>query len=195
MTSIRPFIIASALITLTATMGCAKQGETPATPAGQSAQAVDPGAPEIGAAAIDSSVLQADGAPVQLASAWQDGPAVIVFYRGHWCGYCRKQLEALEAERDQVEALGASLVAISAAAEDPAEMREKTGVGFPLYADPDRAAIESWGVLDAENEIARPAIFVVDRDGAIVYAYVGKDKSDRPVFAEVLARLRALQQG
>lgn len=40
--------------------------------------------PAVGSAAVAATVRDAAGEPVVLASAWQTGPAVLVFYRGHW---------------------------------------------------------------------------------------------------------------
>lgn len=79
---------------------------------------------------------------------------------------------------------------------EPADIektRAKTGVDFPLYADPDRTAIKSWGVHDAENDISLPATFVVDAQGMVVFRYVGEDKTDRPVLDDIMKTLRALQ--
>ena len=41
------------------------------------------------------------------------GPLVISFYRGGWCPYCNIELRALQGRLPEIEALGASLVAIS----------------------------------------------------------------------------------
>lgn len=222
MTPIRRTITTALFIAMATAVACARHSDTEepagrASPSGQAAQAVGepeqtpepehvspsghaghavpPGeAPAVGARAAGGTVRGADGSSVDLASLWQERPTVIIFYRGHWCGYCQQQFQAIEQKRAEVEALGAGLVAISAAADDPAEMKAKAKVGFPLYSDPELATIQAWGVLDAESSIARPAIFVVDRDGTISYAYVGKDKSDRPAFDEVLAALRKLDR-
>jgi AhpC/TSA family len=43
------------------------------------------------------------------------GPLVVTFYRGIWCPYCNLDLQAIEAARLQIEARGASLIAIFAA--------------------------------------------------------------------------------
>ncbi|WP_250645430.1 redoxin domain-containing protein [Candidatus Protofrankia californiensis] len=41
------------------------------------------------------------------------GPIVVVFYRGAWRPYCNLQLNAFQAALDEIEAAGATLVAIS----------------------------------------------------------------------------------
>ncbi len=143
--------------------------------------------------AADAPLVSADGTPLQMASLWQDGPAIVVFYRGHWCGYCRKQFKDLQARLGEVTAAGGKLVAVSVDADDPKLMMEKTGVNFSLYADPTHQATKTWGAYDADNEIAHPATFVVDGKGHIVYRYVGESKDDRPAFDDALAALEKLQ--
>ena len=41
------------------------------------------------------------------------GPLVISFFRGHWCPYCNVELYALREIVDELEDLGASLVALT----------------------------------------------------------------------------------
>lgn len=55
---------------------------------------------------------------------------------------------------------------------------------FPLLLDADRKAAKAYGVwhrlgFTAIN-IARPATFLIGRDGRIRWAYVGRHQKDRP---------------
>lgn len=85
-------------------------------------------------------------------------------------------------------------MAISAREEDIVKMRQKSGASFALLADPTLEVIESWGVADAENQIAYPATFVVDTEGKIRYVHIGEDKKDRPVLEDVLTVVRYLSE-
>jgi peroxiredoxin len=63
------------------------------------------------------------------------GPLVLTFYRGIWCLYCNFDLQALEAARPLIEALGATLIAISQ--QTPANSRKsqrQNGLGFPILS-------------------------------------------------------------
>lgn len=68
-------------------------------------------------------------------------------------------------------------------------MRAKAGVTFTIYTDPDLAAIKAYDVLDEANSIARPAAFLVNTDGKILFRYVGENASDtvllKVLFAEI----------
>ncbi len=73
----------------------------------------------------------------------------------------------------------------------PEEFLKKTPAPFPFLLDQDRTVTKQYGVyhrlgLDAIN-IARPATFVVDRQGAIRWMYIGSSQSDRAPMARVLA--------
>ena len=67
---------------------------------------------------------------------------------------------------------------------------------FPFLLDEDRAVTKAYGVYhrlgkDALN-IARPATFVVDRQGMVRFVYVGKGQTDRIPVEAVMHALRAL---
>jgi peroxiredoxin len=68
---------------------------------------------------------------------------------------------------------------------------EKLILPYSLLSDPDGDVIKRYGVWDEEGQIARPAIFAIDRDGVVRYVYVGRDFADRPGDAEVHAALAA----
>lgn len=78
-----------------------------------------------------------------------------------------------------------------------AAMVEKLRLPFPLLSDQDAAAASGWDAYDpvggTHGPIARPAIFVVGRDLAVPYSYVGRDFADRPPDADVMAALEAAQ--
>jgi len=55
----------------------------------------------------------ANGNDVSSRALLERGPLVATFYRGVWCPYCNYDLQAIEDVRNEIEARGASLVAIS----------------------------------------------------------------------------------
>lgn len=70
---------------------------------------------------------------------------------------------------------------------------EETGLPFNILIDEEREVSKAYGVwhrigLDAWN-IARPALFVIDRDRSILYAFVAKSQSEFAPQEEVLAAL------
>lgn len=72
----------------------------------------------------------------------------------------------------------------------PEEFLKKTTSPFPFLLDEDRTVTKEYGVyhrlgLDAIN-IARPATFVVDRNGIVRWMYIGSSQTDRAPMERVL---------
>lgn len=77
---------------------------------------------------------------------------------------------------------GVEVVAISSdPPADGARLRERLGLTFPVLSDPGLEAIDAYGVRHASGhpmeggDIARPAAFLVDRDGHIVWRELTDD--------------------
>jgi peroxiredoxin len=77
-----------------------------------------------------------DEKPVSSRDLLAKGPLVVTFYRGVWCPYCNFDLTALEEARAEIEARGASLVAISQqTAPNSRKSQRQNGLGFPILSD------------------------------------------------------------
>jgi peroxiredoxin len=75
---------------------------------------------------------------------------------------------------------------------------EETGLPFNILVDESRDVLKAYGVwhrigLDAWN-IARPALFVVDRSGAIRYSFIGESQDEFPSHEEILREIDRLQE-
>ncbi len=68
-------------------------------------------------------------------------------------------------------------------------MVEKLGLPFALLSDPEGELAKLYGLWNAEEGVAVPAIVVVDRDGSVRYLYEGSDFADRPGDEEVFEAL------
>jgi peroxiredoxin len=131
-----------------------------------------------------------DGQPTTLQAQVGGKPAILVFYRGGWCPYCAKQLSELQANQKKFADAGAIIVGISSDSTDDAnKTRDKLGLNFELYSDPQLAVISQWGVEDVGANIARPAAFVVEPGGMITYKRIGKSPADQPSIDELVAAL------
>lgn len=86
------------------------------------------------------------------------------------------------------------VAAISADARDDtvawqADEDPEDRLGFPLLSDPESRVAKAYGVYDAPHEMALPAVFVIDREGAIRWRQVGDSIADRPPAEAVLEHL------
>ena len=159
------------------------------------------------------------GRAVDLHQLWQNGPLVVVFYRGGWCPYCNLELRAWQNELDSLAQLGGTLVAISPQTPDTSlSTAEKNDLRFPVLSDSRLEAAKAFGVgFDMPVELVKlysgighdlpvingngqwylpiPATYVVGKDGCILYAHVEADYRERAEPAEVMAHVRKAVAG
>jgi len=74
---------------------------------------------------------------------------------------------------------------------------EETGLPFDILVDDTREVVKAYGVwhrvgIDAWN-IARPALFLIDRAGIIRYVFVADWQSEFPEHAEIVKTLDAVR--
>jgi peroxiredoxin len=125
------------------------------------------------------------------------------------------QMEAMNYIAAQIEAAGASLVAISPQTEKQAYfMHDQHKLRLPLLVDTHNAVARQFGLVyrvpeeqqglyrrtfvnlpfangDDSWELPIPATYVIDRDGSIRFASVNEDYTERPEPLEILAQLEA----
>ena len=168
-----------------------------------------------GSAAPRFSLPNAHGEPVASESLWEDGPAVLSFYRGGWCPYCNIELRALQERLPEIEALGARLVAITPETPDNAlTTQEKNEIAFEVLSDGGNRVASAFGLAfrlpDEINDIYRnkfgidleesngeasqtlplPATFVIGKGGTVLKAFVDADYTRRAEPDEVIAALK-----
>ncbi len=72
---------------------------------------------------------------------------------------------------------------------------EETGLPFNILVDEPREVLKAYGGwhrlgLDAWN-IARPALFLIDRAGSIRYSFIGESQEEFPAHEEILRAIDA----
>jgi peroxiredoxin len=86
------------------------------------------------------------------------------------------------------------LIAVSA---DPPVTAQQTarelGLTFPVLSDSYRNFIRAYDVLHPQEQIARPSVFVIDKEGTIKWQYIGMSAGDRPEMATILQELKGIQ--
>ena len=134
------------------------------------------------------------GRPVRLDDHLGNGPVVLLFYRGDWCTYCNAQLASYLQHLDELDRLGAGFLAISVDnGPDSSALKSKLALPFPILSDPTHAVIDRYAGAEAKLRqgvaIGKPATYILDADGAIVWSHVGEDFDDRPLISEVFEQL------
>ena len=139
---------------------------------------------------------------------------VVCFFRGRWDPFCCGQMEAMNRVLPEIEAAGASLVAISPqTVKQSFFMADQHRLGFPLLSDAGNRVARQFGLVyrvspeqesiyrrafinlplangDESWELPIPSAYVVDRDGTVLFAYANEDHAERAEPGEILERLR-----
>ena len=197
--------------------------ETPAEPTGTPVEVTGLSADEAaetarttGDEAPDFELPDAVGGTVRLSDHLAEGPVVLTFYRGTWCPYCNTELRDLQAVLPEIEAAGATLVAISPQIPDSSlSMRDRHALTFPVLSDAGNKVSRAYGLVyrvgeDVANryrasgidlavvngddawELPVPATYVIDTSGVIRFAFVEADYTQRAAPRTVVEALESL---
>ncbi|QBD77525.1 AhpC/TSA family protein [Ktedonosporobacter rubrisoli] len=166
--------------------------------------------------APDFTLPDAFGHPVALAQLLKHGPVVIAFYLGVWCPYCNLQLHAYQQALPQLQALGASLVAISPQTPDHSlTLVEKQALTFSVLSDAGNQVARQFGLVftldeatriahkqlgtdlpeyngDESWELPMPGTFLIDQTGVIRLAFVDPNFTRRLDPSIIIAQLNKL---
>ena len=158
-----------------------------------------------------------NGALVALPSLLKGGPVAVMFFRGHWCPYCRLNVRAVIQAHDRIKAMGGQIVAIMPETQEfTAKFKGEWGAPFPVLTDLDNGyalslnlaiwlGTEIKALLSHQNLAAFhgndgwmlpiPATFVVGRDGLVKARFVDPDFRKRMEIDDLIAALRSASRG
>lgn len=169
----------------------------------------------VGEPVPDVTVHDGEGRAVRLRDLWDDGPILLVFYRGGWCPFCNFQIREMTTAFPDFQGRGVTPVAVSVdRMEESARTSATYEIPFPVLSDPDLAAHRAFRVVhrvdDAELErlkgfgmdierasgrehhvIAIPSLFAIDRQGIVRWAHADADYRVRPTTRQVIDALVA----
>ena len=164
----------------------------------------------VGAQAPSFELPDHDGEIVESVELLARGRLVVCFIRGRWCPFCVGQMEAMNLILPQIEHVGASFVAVSPqTVKQSYFMHDQHKLRFPLLSDAGNTMARQFGLTyrvpaaqeavhrrafvnlpftngDDRWELPIPAMFVIGRDGTIVYASANEDYTERPEPVEIL---------
>ena len=156
------------------------------------------------------------GRLVSLKSLVDNGPVAVMFYRGHWCPYCRLNVRAVIQAQDRIKALGAETVAIVPETQPYAEkFKSEANAPFPVLTDLDNGYALSLNLaiwLGSEIQqllsyqdmssfhgndgwvLPIPATFVVGRDGLVKARFVDPDFRKRMEIDDLIDALESASE-
>jgi peroxiredoxin len=168
---------------------------------------------KVGDAIPDVTLRTEENQPVSLRQLVSEKPTVLIFYRGGWCPFCNRHLQALAGIEDDVNQAGAQLLAISM--DQPSKLKatpDREKLHYRLLSDSDATAIKAFGIafkvddatlekyknygIDLEAASGRdhhllpyPSVFIVSTNGVIRFAHVNPDYKVRLEPAKILQAL------
>jgi peroxiredoxin len=142
------------------------------------------------------------------------GPVAVTFHRGHWCPYCRINVNALARAHQTISANGGQIVAVIPDIQKfAAEMKSKSSIPFSILTDMDNGYALSLNLAiwvgeemqklmaDRQNLpeyqgndswiLPIPATFVVGTDGVIKARFIDPDYRKRMEIDDLIAALRS----
>jgi peroxiredoxin len=158
----------------------------------------------------------ATGKIVSLSETLTKGPAILTFYRGGWCPYCNLELRAYQRALPEIREAGAKLIAVSPQTPDASlTTKEKDELDFTVLSDVGGKVAQHYELvfklqdylidlykqsgLDVPEhngndtwELPKPATFVIDQHGTIVFAHVDSDYRNRTEPSEVIKIVKGL---
>jgi peroxiredoxin len=152
------------------------------------------------------------GRLISLNSLLEKGPVAVMFYRGHWCPYCRLNVSAVIRAFDRIKASGGQVVAIMPEIQEFAgRFKSDSDASFPILTDLDNGYALSlnlaiWLGTEIQQLLSYqdlsifhgndgwvlpiPATFVVGRDGLVKARFVDPDFRKRMEIDDLIAALR-----
>jgi peroxiredoxin len=165
----------------------------------------------IGEKAPQIMLTHLNGKTDSLSSLLAKQQTVLIFYRGGWCPFCNVQLAELQAIESDIIKLGYQIVAISP--DSPESLKaslDKHKLNYQLLSDADMRAAQLFGIAfnvpeSSKERLAKssggrnpgqlpvPSVFVMNKQGEILFEYINPDYKKRLPANLLLAVLKELK--
>ena len=152
---------------------------------------------DIGSKAPDFTLMDQDRKPVTLSTVLRQGPVVLAFFPAAFSSTCQKELCTF---RDSMATLTAASGQVLGISTDTffalKAWSDQQRFNFPLLSDYNKTVIRSYGVVNPDmiglKDIAKRAVFVIDRAGTVRHREVLEDARNEPNYDEVRGALAAV---
>jgi glutaredoxin-dependent peroxiredoxin len=152
---------------------------------------------DVGAKAPDFTLPNQDRENVTLSEKLKNGPVVLAFFPAAFSSVCQQEMCTF---RDSIAELNKSNAQVLGVSTDTFFALKAWGdsqkLNFPLLSDYNKNVIRSYGVVNADmiglKDIAKRAVFVIDRDGTVKHREVLDDARNEPNYDKVKQALTSL---
>jgi glutaredoxin-dependent peroxiredoxin len=152
---------------------------------------------EVGSKAPDFTLVNQDREKVTLSRELEKGPVVLAFFPGAFSGTCTKELCNFRDSMSNFTMVNANVLGISTDTFFVLKAwDDHQHFGFPLLTDYNKEVISTYGVVNPDmiglKNIARRAVFVIDRAGVVRYREVLDDARNEPDYGKLNQALAIL---
>ena len=154
-------------------------------------------AADVGAKAPDFTLPNQENEPVTLSEQLQKGPVVLAFFPAAFSSVCTTEMctfrdSAADLNKVNAQVLGVSVDTFFA----QKAWADAQKLNFPLLSDFNKTVIRQYGVVNPDmigmKDIAKRAVFVIDRNGVVRHREVLEDARNEPDYGKVKQALASL---
>ena len=145
---------------------------------------------DVGSKAPDFTLVNQDRQPVTLSQELEKGPVVLAFFPGAFSGTCTKEMCNFRDTMSSFRAVDANVLGISTDTFFALKAwDDQQRLGFPLLSDYNKDVIRTYGVVNPDmiglKDIARRAVFVIDKSGVVRHREVVEDARNEPNYTRL----------
>jgi peroxiredoxin len=151
----------------------------------------------VGAKAPDFTLPNEDREPVSLSAELKKGPVVLAFFPAAFSSVCTTEMCTFRDSAAELNKVGANVLGVSVDTFFALKAwKDANHLNFPLLSDFNKSVIRQFGVVNPDmiglKDIAKRAVFVIDKSGAVRYAEVLDDARNEPDYGKVKHALASL---
>jgi peroxiredoxin len=152
---------------------------------------------DVGAKAPEFTLPNQDREPVSLSEQLKNGPVVVAFFPAAFSSVCTTEMCTFRDSASELNTVGAKVLGISVdtffALKAWADAQK---LDFPLLSDFNKTVIRQYDVVNPDmiglKDIAKRAVFVIDRTGVVRHREVLDDARNEPDYGKVKQALASL---
>ncbi|MCF8459892.1 MAG: AhpC/TSA family protein [Flavobacteriales bacterium] len=154
---------------------------------------------------------------VSLKERLENGPVIVVFYRGQWCPHCNRHMSQIQDSLQMILDTGASVIAITPEKGEKIEKTmQKSGATFSIIYDESHHIMDKYHVTfklsgwkrfiygaagininkasgNKDSALPVPATYIIAQDGIIFSSHFNTDYTERMSVKEMLEVLSEMR--
>ena len=154
-------------------------------------------AAEVGAKAPDFTLPNQDREPVTLSEQLKKGPVVLAFFPAAFSSVCTTEMCTFRDSAADLNTVKATVLGVSVDTFFAQKAwADSMKLNFPLLSDFNKTVVRQYGVVNPDmiglKDIAKRAVFVIDKSGTVRHREVLEDARNEPDYGKVKQALAGL---